>query len=152
MDFVEKVKLFNSIAGTKEEFNSRKCALYTGLILEEVAELIHAYNDPSLNDLWSVLVQESNAFKDGTYDELTKNMDRQEALDAAVDIAVVAIGQGISVGSDISGACHEVADNNLSKYEMRDGEYIVIKDSAGKVRKPVGYKPPELAQFLILNK
>lgn len=147
-DFVEKVKLFNRIAGTQEEFNSHKCALYTGLILEETAELIHAYGSADLNELWSMLVQESNAFKNGTYDHLTENMDRQEALDAAVDIAVVSIGQGISVGADISGACHEVADNNLQKYEFRDGQHIVIKDEHGKVRKPPGYKPPELAQFL----
>jgi hypothetical protein len=41
--FVEKVKEFNELAGTKEELDVRKAAMYTGLILEEVAELIESY-------------------------------------------------------------------------------------------------------------
>lgn len=42
--FVEKVKTFNTVAGTQEVFDVRKTAMYTGLILEEVAELIESYN------------------------------------------------------------------------------------------------------------
>jgi hypothetical protein len=148
MSFAEKVKEFNAIAGTPEEFNPRKCALYTGLILEEVAELIESYDSPELNEFWSLLVQHANAFKSGEYDHLTVSMDRESALDASVDIAVVAIGQGISVGADIVGACDEVVENNLSKFPLVDGARTVLKDENGKVRKPPGYKPPELAKFL----
>ena len=48
MSFVEGVKEFNNIAGTPEEFDPRKVALYTGLILEEVRELLETYNDARL--------------------------------------------------------------------------------------------------------
>lgn len=148
-NFVNKVKEFNSIAGTKEEFNIRKCALYTGLILEEVAELLNSYKGiPESLELAKTVDMMATRFKSGDFDSKVNSIDREEALDAAVDIAVVSIGQGISVGADIVGACNEVADNNLSKFPIVDGVRTVLKDANGKVRKPDSYKPPELKQFL----
>ena len=101
--FVEKVKEFNEISGTKEEFNPRKTTLYTGLILEEVAELIASYRDDGLTHFMQTIEAYATKFKAGDFDKSTETMDRVEALDAAVDIAVVALGQGISVGGDIVG-------------------------------------------------
>ena len=42
MTFVESVCKFNEIAGTPNEFNERKAALYIGLIMEELAETVDA--------------------------------------------------------------------------------------------------------------
>lgn len=146
--FVEKVKEFNEISGTKEEFNPRKTALYTGLILEEVAELIASYRDDGLTHFMQTIEAYSAKFKAGDFDKSTETMNRVEALDAAVDIAVVALGQGISVGGDIVGACDAVAENNLSKFPLVDGVRTVLKDENGKVRKPPGYKPVDLTPFI----
>ena len=154
-DFVEKVKQFNEIAGTPEVFNTRKAALYTGLQLEEMAEKIEAFlhdgetaKEDSLFFLKNLLNSESELFKTGKYDEIVEKVDRIAALDADVDLAVVSLGAGISIGADINGACHNVADSNLSKFPIVDGKYTVEKDNNGKVCKPATYKSPELAPFL----
>jgi hypothetical protein len=105
-DFVAKVKEFNEIAGTKEVFDERKVALYTGLILEEVAELIESYDHPEVQLLWSMIHQEATLFKNGGYDHCVAGIDRVAALDAGVDISVVSIGLGIALGCDVAGACN----------------------------------------------
>lgn len=151
-DFVSKVVEFNEVAGTKAEFNARKLGLYIGLILEETQELVREVaaisKDPELNTFAAHLTSFADDFKKGKYDAATYEIDRTEILDAAVDIAVVSIGAGISVGSDISGALNEVADNNLSKFPLVDGVRTVLKDANGKVMKPEGYQKPQLSQFL----
>lgn len=147
-DFVSKVKEFNEIAGTLEVFDTRKVALYTGLILEEVAELIEAYIHPELQLLWSTIQQEATNFKNGEYDHCVADIDEVSALDAAVDISVVSIGLGISLGCDIAGACNEVAENNLEKFPVVDGVRVVLRDENGKVKKPPGYKAVSLERFV----
>lgn len=107
-DFVSKIREFNAVAGTPEKYDSRKVCLYTGLVLEEVAELIAAYRDDGMLHLLKTLEVYSAKFKAGDFDLSTSTIDRVEALDAAVDIAVVALGAGISVGGDIVGACDAV--------------------------------------------
>jgi hypothetical protein len=158
MDFVEKVKEFNAIAGTCEVLDTRKAAMYTGLILEEVAELIESYNARELDDLKNTLESYANDFKKGQMDHLVAGMDRVEALDAAVDIAVVGLGQGIAVGGDIIGACDAVAENNLSKFPeqvtwswkfpFRHKQRIVLKDENGKIAKPPGFKAVILSPYI----
>lgn len=150
--FTEKVKLFNTISGNTGEFDPRKCALYQALIFEEVYEQLEAFNSEDWNDTISYLKDLSTRFKRGDYDDYykTETFNREEFLDAAVDISVVAIGAGIAVGSDIEGACHEVADNNLTKFNYNEvtGEYVVEKDANGKVKKPSSYQPVSLEKFL----
>ena len=153
-DFINKVVLFNEIAGTTAEFNTRKLALYMGLILEETQEMIREVanisGDEELVRFSTTLEKFATEFKRGDYDLAVANVNRKEVLDAAVDIAVVSVGAGISVGADIAGACMHIANNNLSKYNYNalTGEYIVLKDINGKIMKPANYQKPELGQFL----
>lgn len=163
MDFVEKVREFNQVAGTLEQLDARKVALYTALQLEELAEKIHAIAkaekaagvEPAegLGKLLVALEYHSRRFKAGEFDalvsEAVKDDDlREEILDADVDVAVVSIGGAISVGADVQGACHEVADNNLTKFPVINGVRTVLKDENGKVKKPEGYQPVSLRKFL----
>ena len=163
MDFVEKVREFNQVAGTLEQLDARKVALYTALQLEELAEKIHAIAkaekaagvEPAegLGKLLVALEYHSRRFKAGEFDalvsEAVKDDDlREEILDADVDVAVVSIGGAISVGADVQGACHEVADNNLTKFPIINGVRTVLKDENGKVKKPEGYQPVSLRKFL----
>lgn len=152
MDFVQKVKTFNEIAGTNQEFNPKMVSLYMGLVLEESAEMLEALGlgDDEVVDLLERMNAVSHLFKCNEFEEsILSCIDRVAFLDGAVDTAVVSIGAGISVGSDIEGACHEVADSNLTKYVLVDGDYVVLKDGNGKITKPPTYLKPELQEYLI---
>ena len=150
MEFVDSVVTFNKVAGTGEEFDSRKVALYIGLQLEEMLEKIQALPKiERLNGLLIALEVSSEAFKKGHFDEQVEMIDRVQALDADVDLAVVALGGACALGAQVNEACLEVMSSNLSKYELNeDGSYIVYKDENGKVKKPASYRPPNLEPFV----
>lgn len=154
LDFIEKVKLFNEIGGTKNEFNARKAGLYVGLILEEVSELIQSLGysgdrtDPNFSEAIEFLEVGSLNFKRGDYDNAVSECNRVEFLDAIVDISVVALGAGIAIGADVNSACHAVANNNLEKFEIVDGKHTVLVDENGKIRKPNNFKPVVLKEFV----
>ena len=152
MDFVSKIVEFNEVAGNENEFDARKVALYIGLVLEEAQELIdalpHSAQIEGLGKLSTALDYYSRRFKGGEFDKDVNRINRVEALDAFVDIGVVTLGGAHALGADVNGACHEVMDSNLSKFPIIDGKRTVIKDENGKVKKPEGYRAPELEQFL----
>lgn len=150
MDFVEAVQEFNEVAGTGGSFDARKVALYIGLQLEELGEKIEAL--PNVEDLVSlkqVLEHYSTCFKTGQFDTEVEQINRVEALDADVDLAVVALGGACALGADVKGACTEVMSSNLSKFPVGpDGKRYALKDENGKVKKAEGYRPPSLERFV----
>ena len=103
---------------TGSKLNPEQYTLYRKLIAEEVGEL----------------------------NEAVENNDRVEQLDALIDILVVTIGPIHSMGADAQGAWKEVLKTNLAKINPETGK--VIKREDGKVLKPDGWKPPNLASFL----
>jgi len=72
--------------------------------------------------------------------------DDVEVLDALIDILVVTIGAIHSAGFDAEGAWKEVMKTNFAKIDKDTGK--VRKREDGKVLKPVGWVPPELAPFV----
>jgi len=74
------------------------------------------------------------------------NRNAVEELDALIDILVVTIGAIHSMGADAEGAWKEVMSTNFAKIDKETGK--VRKREDGKVLKPMGWKSPELAQFL----
>ena len=72
--------------------------------------------------------------------------DRVEQLDALLDFIVVTIGAIHSGGFDGEGGWREVIGTNLAKIDKETGK--VRKREDGKVLKPVGWVPPELAPFV----
>lgn len=74
------------------------------------------------------------------------NKDPVEQLDALIDILVVTIGALHSMGADAEGAWKEVMRTNFAKIDKETGK--VRKREDGKVLKPLGWKPPELAPFV----
>lgn len=72
--------------------------------------------------------------------------DRVEQLDALIDILVVTIGAIHSAGFNAEGAWNEVMRTNFAKIDLTTGK--VRKREDGKVLKPEGWTPPELAQFV----
>ena len=86
---------------------------------------------------------------DEEYGELVDAVDaddKVEQLDALVDILVVTMGAIRAAGWDGEAAWKEVMDTNFAKIDATTGK--VIKRSDGKVLKPIGWKAPELSQFI----
>ena len=77
--------------------------------------------------------------------QAVKFNDQVEQLDALIDILVVAIGAIHSAGFDAEGAWKEVMATNFAKIGD-DGK--VRKREDGKVLKPLGWTPPNLAPFV----
>ncbi len=116
--FRDQEKFMRACDQTVDNFNYKQFALYGSLIDEEVTELKEAVN----------------------------NNDQIETLDALIDILVVTIGAIHSLGADAEGAWKEVMNTNFAKIDSESGK--VRKREDGKVLKPLGWKGPELAQFL----
>jgi predicted HAD superfamily Cof-like phosphohydrolase len=93
-------------------------------------------------DLYLKLIQEET-------DELQTAVDANdkiEQLDALIDILVVTIGAIHSMGADAEGAWKEVMRTNFAKIDRETGK--VRKREDGKVLKPQGWTPPDLAPYL----
>jgi predicted HAD superfamily Cof-like phosphohydrolase len=116
--FRDQEKFMRACDQTVDKFNELQYAMYIKLIDEEHQELLEA----TLSD------------------------DRVEQLDALIDILVVTIGAIHSAGFDAEGAWKEVMKTNFAKVDYDTGK--VRKREDGKVLKPVGWKSPELAQFI----
>ena len=116
--FRDQEKFMKACDQTAGEWNVEQFNLYTNLIEEEFKELGVAINDA----------------------------DRVETLDALIDIVVVTIGALHSMGADVEGAWKEVMSTNFAKIDHETGK--VRKREDGKVLKPVGWTPPNLAPFV----
>ena len=111
-----------SVTGNDAQFN-----MYLNLIKEEYNELLEAQgldvNHIRIND-----------------------PDPVETLDALIDILVVVTGAIHSMGADGEGAWDEVMRTNFAKIDPETGK--VMKRDDGKVLKPDGWLPPNLAPFI----
>ena len=116
--FRDQEKFMRACDQTVDSFNQEQFKLYVNLIDEEVKELKEAIN----------------------------NNDITETLDALEDILVVTIGAIHSAGMDGEGAWKEVMKTNFAKIDSETGK--VRKRDDGKVLKPIGWTPPELAPFV----
>jgi len=116
--FRDQEKFMRACDQSVDKFNELQYAMYIKLINEEHQEFLEA----------------------------TLAEDRVEQLDALIDILVVTIGAIHSAGFDAEGAWKEVMKTNFAKVDHDTGK--VRKREDGKVLKPVGWKSPELAQFI----
>lgn len=116
--FKDSLRFMYAVEQTTNEFNIEQFNLYLKLIKEEYGELLEAIDAG----------------------------DNVEVLDALIDILVVVIGAGNSLGFDMEGAWNEVMDTNFAKIDPETGK--VRKREDGKVLKPEGWKPPNLAPFI----
>jgi predicted HAD superfamily Cof-like phosphohydrolase len=117
--FRDQEKFMKACGQSVGDYNEAQYKLYTDLIHEE-------FNDEFL--------------------AAVRANDRVEQLDALIDILVVTIGAIHSGGFDAEDAWKEVMSTNFAKIDKETGK--VRKREDGKVLKPVGWKAPELAQFV----
>ncbi len=116
--FRDQEKFMRACDQTVDSFNKEQFDLYVNLIDEEVKELKEAI---AANDI-------------------------VEILDALEDIVVVTIGAMHSAGFNGEGGWKEVMSTNFAKIDKETGK--VRKREDGKVLKPTGWVPPELAPFI----
>jgi predicted HAD superfamily Cof-like phosphohydrolase len=116
--FRDQEKFMRACDQSVEGFNADQFNMYLKLIKEESGELADAI---------------------AAHDQV-------ETLDALIDILVVTIGAIHSAGFDGDGAWKEVMKTNFAKIDKETGK--VRKREDGKVLKPLGWEPPELAPFL----
>jgi predicted HAD superfamily Cof-like phosphohydrolase len=116
--FHDQDKFMTACEQTITGMNDEQFKMYCNLITEEYTEL-------------------SEAIAAG---------DKVETLDALVDILVVTIGAINSMGADGEGAWREVMATNFSKIDRQLGK--VRRRDDGKILKPEGWTPPDLAKFL----
>lgn len=116
--FRDQEKFMRAGDQTVDTWNAEQFNLYVKLIEEEKKEL----------------------------DVAISNCDNVEILDALIDILVVTTGAIHSMGADGAGAWKEVMKTNFAKIDKKTGK--VRKRDDGKILKPVGWKPPELASFV----
>lgn len=116
--FRDQEKFMRACDQNVTEFDNSQFTLYLNLIKEEYNELIAANHED----------------------------DREEILDALIDILVVTIGAIHSMGADGEGAWKEVMRTNFAKIDSVTGK--VRKREDGKVLKPLGWTAPELGQYL----
>lgn len=102
------------------------------LVLEEVMEFVEAMGCD---------VDFSN--KIGVVDA-GRAVDLVEAADAMVDIMVVTVGSSHTLGVNLGPCWQEVMQTNWAKFP--NGE--VLHDETGKITKPEGWLPPDLAPIL----
>jgi predicted HAD superfamily Cof-like phosphohydrolase len=82
------------------------------------------------------------------FDELCESDNIVDDLDALIDILVVTIGAIHSLGANGEAAWNEVMRTNFAKIDPETGK--VRKREDGKVLKPDGWTPPNLAPFTTL--
>ena len=116
--FIDIEKFMRACDQSVDNFNEDQFNLYMKLIEEECREL----------------------------GEAVGQHDKVETVDALVDILVVTIGALHSMGADAEGAWKEVMRTNFAKIDKETGK--VRKREDGKVLKPLGWTPPELAPFV----
>lgn len=80
------------------------------------------------------------------FNELVESSTKVDDLDALIDILVVTIGAIHSLGANGESAWQEVMRTNFAKIDPETGR--VRKREDGKVLKPDGWTPPNLAPFI----
>lgn len=80
------------------------------------------------------------------YEEWVGAIDDVEDADAVIDLIVVLIGYGLSKGWPMQSLWDEVMRSNMAKIDPETG--LVRRRDDGKVLKPIGWQPPDIASVL----
>lgn len=116
--FDDQAKFMQACGQTVGEYNPLQFELYFSLIKEEFFELRNAHEHGG--DV--------------------------EIFDALLDIIVVCIGAGHSLGLPMQAGWEEVVRSNMAKVDPTTG--LVRKREDGKILKPEGWTPPALDKLI----
>ena len=80
------------------------------------------------------------------FNELQNADTHEQVFDALLDLIVVCIGAGHSAGYPMEQGWDAVVVSNLRKIDPATGQ--VVRREDGKILKPEGWRPPNLARLL----
>jgi tellurite resistance protein len=159
-NLLERVHAFNVIGQTAPPngFNADRLCFYTGMQLEELAEKIAAIADGAVEEyernmlkmLAGRMQDEGMKFKNGTHMGAVMRANREDLLDADIDVLVVSAGALIYQTKQWRPAVGHVLEKNDAKFQMIDGKLTAVRDANGKIQKPQGWTPPDLSPFVEL--
>ena len=154
-DFVEGVYHFNRLGQVAPpgNFNADRVGFYTGMQMEELAEKLMAVSVGILTveerealvlfakqvDKWG------KGFKEGNFLGAILRSDRENLLDADVDIAVVTLGSAMYQTPMFRAALQCVNDANMAKFP---GGIVSRDPLTNKILKPAGWIAPDLTPFV----
>lgn len=150
---VDAVDGFMRLAGqTTGKLNARQACLYTGLVLEEVGEMIDVImggcltpaQTASLMALSTTLKLHSASFRSGLHEGDILRCNQADLIDAQFDTAWVAIGGLMSTAVNPDQAIGHGTFTNLDKF--RDGK--CERDANGKVKKPFDWLGPDFTPYV----
>lgn len=150
---VDAVDGFMRVAGQSTgKFNARQACLYTGLVLEEVGEMIDVIIGGTLTEsqrqhlypLSSMLRHFAKEFRDGMHEGDITRCNHHDLIDAQFDTAWVAIGALMSTSAYPENAIAHGTFTNLDKF--RDGK--CERDANGKVKKPIDWRAPDFTPYI----
>lgn len=150
---VDAVDGFMRLAGqTTGKLNARQACLYTGLVLEEVGEMIDVImggcltpaQTASLSAFANVLRLYASSFKSGLHEGDILRCNQADLIDAQFDTAWVAIGALMSTAVRPDEAIGHGTFTNLDKF--RDGK--CERDVNGKVKKPFDWRGPDFSPYV----
>jgi predicted HAD superfamily Cof-like phosphohydrolase len=98
--------------------------------------------NPAQSKLYRALIEEE--MRELKVAEVQEN--EVEEFDAVLDLLVVLIGYGLSRGWPMLAGWEEVMRSNMAKIDVLTG--TVRKREDGKILKPEGWTPPDLAEVL----
>lgn len=151
----KSVRNFNMLAGrTLNVFNPDQAGFHTGLQLEEMAEKLDAIVSGCISpavrnelaSLANLMRTYADRFKAHLHTGDIMRGDRLAMLDADIDVVVVSLGSAYSISHNVDGACAEVDRANMDKFPGG----VCTKDGNGKVKKPDGWRAPDLSPFVKL--
>lgn len=159
-NLLERVYRFNVIGQTTPPngFNADRLCFYTGMQLEELAEKLEAIADGEVEDgprasllfLADVMQRGGRDFKAGMHMGAIMRADREDLLDADIDVLVVSAGALTYQTKEWRPATGHVLDKNDAKFQIINGVPTAVRDANGKIMKPAGWTPPDLSRFVEL--
>ena len=151
---VESVYEFNRIGSMPPpgNFEANRVGFYIGMVFEELAETIKEvatgavsqFDRGQLTILGGMLDNWGEAFKADNFHGAILRADREKLLDGTIDMVVVALGATMFQTPKFRDAISAVLAANMAKFPNG----VATRNDQGKVVKPEGWAPPNLAPFV----
>jgi len=125
---------------TVDRPNKEQTELYLRLMLEELGETLIAANPNKATDIRAHVAALTELVLLGS------STDHVGLFDGLLDVIVTTAGAGISAYLPMSQGWREVVRSNMAKVDPVTGK--VRRREDGKVLKPDGWQPPQLAAIL----
>ncbi|MEX3764441.1 hypothetical protein [Paraburkholderia phenoliruptrix] len=141
MKFIKDQMAFMDACGQSiDRPNKEQTELYLRLMIEELGETLVAANPSGAGEIRSLIAGLT------ALAVLSSQTDRVELFDGLIDVIVTTAGAGISAGLPMSAGWQEVMRSNHAKIDPDTG--AVRRRGDGKILKPDGWTPPNLAALL----